>query len=127
MASAGCTRDRRASPVFEIAAKIEGCVVRLGLDTLAGVSCVGSGDLTKEQFSCAVSTSEHQHHTGGEALRSTSEVTLCVEVSCSAWTCWSCTTSSGPPSCQQLVEHCAFRKKQLLAVSCKAFTCSVEK
>ena len=74
------SRPSRPSPVFKIAAKIEGWVVRLGLDTLAGVSCVGAGDLTKEQRSRAVPTSERLHQADGEALRSTNEVMLCVEL-----------------------------------------------
>jgi hypothetical protein len=64
--------------VFEIAATVSGKPVRLGLDTLAGLSCVGRLNLTKEELSRAVSTSERLHHAGGESLQSTAEVTLDV-------------------------------------------------
>ena len=70
----------RASPVFEVAATINGKPVRLGLDTLAGLSCVGRVNLTHEELSNVVPTSERLHHAGGEALRSTAEVTPDVEM-----------------------------------------------
>ena len=70
----------RAAPVFEVPASIDGVFHRLGLDTLAGVSCVGSADLSPKQLSRAVPTAERLHHAGGEPLSTALEVTLDVSL-----------------------------------------------
>ena len=70
----------RAAPVFEVPASIDGVSHRLGLDTLAGVSCVGSADLSPQQLSRAVPTAERLHHAGGEPLSTALEVTLDVSL-----------------------------------------------
>ena len=71
----------RAAPVMEVAARINGKPIRLGLDTLAGLSCVGKADLTPDERARCVPTSERLHHAGGEALRSDSEIELAIELS----------------------------------------------
>ena len=74
------TTPSRAAPVLEIAACIDGKPIRLGLDTLAGLSCVGKADLTPDERKRCVPTSERLHHAGGDALRSDSEIELAIEV-----------------------------------------------
>jgi hypothetical protein len=75
----GATPSRSVS-VFEALGKVNGQWVRLGMDTLAGVSCVGRADLSKEEQTLAVPTSERLHHAGGESLRTNMEVTLAVDI-----------------------------------------------
>ena len=70
----------RSVPVFEALGKVNGQWVRLGMDTLAGVSCVGRADLSKEEQALDVPTSERLHHAGGESLRTNMEVTLEVDI-----------------------------------------------
>ena len=45
----GATPSRDA-PVFEVVASIGSRPVHMGVDTLAGVSCVGRADVTQEQW-----------------------------------------------------------------------------
>ena len=70
----------RSAPVMEVAASIDGKAIRLDLDSLAGLSCVGSADLTNDERKRCVPTSERLHHAGGDALRSNGEIELPVEI-----------------------------------------------
>jgi hypothetical protein len=79
--SVRCNLDAsRAAQVFEVAAKIDGRLMIVGLDTLAAVSCVGRADLTKEQFERAVPTAVQLLHAGGGNLETTKEVMLPVTI-----------------------------------------------
>ena len=79
-----CLRSRHDSlarvPGVEIAGHIDGKPIRLGLDTLAGLSCVGKCDLTPDERKRCVPTSERLHQAGGDALRSDSEIELHKEI-----------------------------------------------
>ena len=76
----GLTTTSRSAPVLEVAASINGKSIRLGLDTLAGLSCVGKADLTSEERKLCEPTSERLHHAGGDLLRSSGEIELPVEI-----------------------------------------------
>jgi hypothetical protein len=76
----GSTATSRSAPVMEIAAAINGKSIRLGLDTLAGLSCVGKADLTAAERKLCEPTSERLHHAGGELLSSSGEIELPIEI-----------------------------------------------
>ena len=65
---------------MRVAASINSKAIRLGLDSFAGLSCVGKADLTVEERKRCVPTSERLLHAGGEALRSGGEIDLPVEI-----------------------------------------------
>jgi transposase InsO family protein len=74
------TDQSRAVPVLHVLATIQGRRFRMGIDTMACVSCCPRDQLTDEQYELAVATRERLTHAGGSALCAPLEVTLPVRL-----------------------------------------------
>jgi hypothetical protein len=74
------SNESRASPVLEVKSTANGKPMRLGIDSMASIGCIGRSDLNTGELSLAVPTTESLHHAGGESLRSGSEVTFNIGI-----------------------------------------------
>ena len=70
----------RSAPALEIAAFIDGKAIRLGLDTLSGLNCVGKADLTPDQRKFVEPTSERFLQHAGCYYKAVGEIVLPVMV-----------------------------------------------